>query len=88
METMQTGRTIREMNVQLGRLPEWLFVSPGSTVSWSCYLLSFSDYYAALLRTTNAYIAPTQGKLLNYVQRVPLGVVAQITVCILLQMFG
>lgn len=24
IETMQTGRTIREMNVQLGRLPEWL----------------------------------------------------------------
>ncbi|KAJ3560435.1 hypothetical protein NP233_g10840 [Leucocoprinus birnbaumii] len=61
IETLQTGRTIREMNVQLGRLPEWL------------------DYYAALLRTTNAYVAPTQGKLLNYVQRVPLGVVAQIT---------
>jgi len=39
-----------------------------------------SDYHAALLRTMNAYVAPTQGKLLNYVQRVPLGVVAQITV--------
>ncbi|KAF9450137.1 aldehyde dehydrogenase [Macrolepiota fuliginosa MF-IS2] len=61
IETMQTGRTTREMNIQLGRLPEWL------------------DYYAALLRTTNSYVAPTQGKLLNYVQRVPLGVVAQIT---------
>jgi acyl-CoA reductase-like NAD-dependent aldehyde dehydrogenase len=24
IETMQTGRTIREMNAQLGRLPEWL----------------------------------------------------------------
>lgn len=24
IESMQTGRTIREMNVQLGRLPEWL----------------------------------------------------------------
>jgi len=24
LETMQTGRTIREMNAQLGRLPEWL----------------------------------------------------------------
>jgi acyl-CoA reductase-like NAD-dependent aldehyde dehydrogenase len=24
IETMQTGRTVREMNVQLGRLPEWL----------------------------------------------------------------
>jgi hypothetical protein len=38
------------------------------------------DYYSALLRTHQAFVAPTQGKLLNYVQRVPLGVVAQITV--------
>jgi len=62
MESMQTGRAIREMNTQLGRLPEWL------------------DYYAALLRTHQAFVAPTQGQLLNYVRRVPLGVVAQITV--------
>jgi acyl-CoA reductase-like NAD-dependent aldehyde dehydrogenase len=41
---------------------------------------TFRDYYASLLRTMNSYVAPTQGKLLNYVQRVPLGVVAQITV--------
>jgi acyl-CoA reductase-like NAD-dependent aldehyde dehydrogenase len=39
-----------------------------------------SDYFAALLRTKQAFVAPTQGKLLNYVHRVPLGVVAQITV--------
>ncbi len=39
-----------------------------------------SDYYAALLRTHTGFVAPTQGKLLNYVTRVPLGVVAQITV--------
>ena len=39
-----------------------------------------SDYYAALLRTHSGFVAPTQGKLLNYVTRVPLGVVAQITV--------
>jgi hypothetical protein len=39
------------------------------------------DYYAALLKTQQAFVTPTQGKLLNYVQRVPLGVVAQITVC-------
>ena len=50
IETLQTGRTIREMNAQLGRLPEWI------------------DYYAALLRTNQSYVAPTQGKLLNYVQ--------------------
>ncbi|KAJ3923580.1 aldehyde dehydrogenase domain-containing protein [Lentinula edodes] len=61
LESLQTGRTIREMNAQLGRLPDWL------------------DYYAALLRTRQDFIAPTQGKLMNYVQRVPLGVVAQIT---------
>ncbi|KAE9410015.1 aldehyde dehydrogenase [Gymnopus androsaceus JB14] len=42
IECLQTGRTIREMNAQLGRLPDWL-------------------------------------KILNYVQRIPLGVVAQIT---------
>jgi acyl-CoA reductase-like NAD-dependent aldehyde dehydrogenase len=40
----------------------------------------FSDYFAALLRTNQSFVAPTQGKLLNYVHRVPLGVVAQITV--------
>ncbi|KAH9948362.1 aldehyde dehydrogenase [Amylocystis lapponica] len=51
LESLQTGRAIREMNAQLGRLPEWL------------------DYYAALLRTHQAFVAPTQGKLLNYVQR-------------------
>jgi acyl-CoA reductase-like NAD-dependent aldehyde dehydrogenase len=33
-----------------------------------------------VLRTRADYVAPTQGSLLNYVQRVPLGVVAQITV--------
>jgi acyl-CoA reductase-like NAD-dependent aldehyde dehydrogenase len=37
------------------------------------------SYYAALLRTNQGFVAPTQGKLLNYIQRVPLGVVAQIT---------
>ena len=43
-------------------------------------LRSLRDYYAALLRTHQSFVAPTQGKLLNYVHRVPLGVVAQITV--------
>ncbi|KAF5393150.1 hypothetical protein D9757_001326 [Collybiopsis confluens] len=62
MESLQTGRTKREMSAQLRRVPEWL------------------DYYAALLRTRQDFVAPTQGKLLNYVQRIPLGVVAQITV--------
>ncbi|KIP12800.1 hypothetical protein PHLGIDRAFT_27178 [Phlebiopsis gigantea 11061_1 CR5-6] len=61
LESLQTGRTIKEMNAQLGRLPEWL------------------DYFASVLRTRQDYVAPTQGSLLNYVQRVPLGVVAQLT---------
>ncbi|TCD69876.1 hypothetical protein EIP91_005953 [Steccherinum ochraceum] len=37
------------------------------------------DYYAALLRTHSDIVAPTQGALLNYVKRIPLGVVGQIT---------
>jgi len=61
VESLQTGRAIREMNAQLGRLPEWL------------------DFYAALLRSPSGFVAPTVGNLLNYVERVPLGVVAQIT---------
>ncbi|KAF9247401.1 aldehyde dehydrogenase domain-containing protein, partial [Melanogaster broomeanus] len=61
IETLQTGRVIREMNAQIGRLPDWL------------------RYYCALLRTGQAFVAPTQGKLFNYVHRIPLGVVAQIT---------
>ncbi|KAH0839852.1 aldehyde dehydrogenase domain-containing protein [Lanmaoa asiatica] len=61
IETLQTGRAIREMTAQIGRLPEWL------------------RYYSALLRTHQGFVAPTQGKLLNFVHRVPLGVVAQIT---------
>ena len=28
MESMQTGRAIREMTAQVGRLPEWLYVYP------------------------------------------------------------
>ncbi|KAG8699396.1 hypothetical protein FRC11_013715, partial [Ceratobasidium sp. 423] len=64
VESLQTGRTIREMKVQLGRLPEWM---------------GASDYFAALVRTQQGFVAPTQGPLLNYVTRVPLGVVAQIT---------
>ncbi|KAH7887561.1 aldehyde dehydrogenase domain-containing protein [Phlebopus sp. FC_14] len=61
IETLQTGRAIREMNAQIGRLPDWL------------------RYFSAVLRTYHGFIALTQGKLLNYVHRIPLGVVAQIT---------
>jgi hypothetical protein len=47
-----------------------------------CYptLMVPRDYYAALLRTHSGLVAPTQGQLLNYVSRIPLGVVVQITV--------
>ncbi len=82
MESMQTGRAIREMNAQLGRLPEWMYAFVAT--SFEVLLISssdcHSDYYAALLRTHQGIVAPTQGQLLNYVRRVPLGVVAQITV--------
>lgn len=61
LESLQTGRAIREMRAQLSRVPEWL------------------DYYAALLRVHSGFVAPTQGPLLNYVNRIPLGVVVQIT---------
>ena len=44
------------------------------------YATFYSDYFSALLRTQSSFVAPTQGKLLNYVERVPLGVVAQIIV--------
>ena len=37
-------------------------------------------YYASVLRTYQGFVAPTTGPLLNYVNRKPLGVVAQITV--------
>ncbi|KAG0149929.1 hypothetical protein CROQUDRAFT_668839 [Cronartium quercuum f. sp. fusiforme G11] len=61
LESLQTGRPIREMKTQLTRLPEWF------------------DYFAALARTQEDTLPSTQGQLLNYVRRIPLGVVAQIT---------
>ncbi|KAI9346017.1 aldehyde dehydrogenase [Zopfochytrium polystomum] len=60
-DALQTGRPIREMKTQLGRLPEWL------------------EYFAAVARTHNGYVPPYKGDMVNYVKRVPLGVVAQIT---------
>jgi len=61
LESRQTGRAIREMKAQLGRLPEWF------------------EYFGALVRTAEGRTTPFLGPYLNYVQRVPLGVVAQIT---------
>jgi len=45
-------------------------------------LMNSSDYFAAVLRAHQGFVAPVQGKLLNYVNRVPLGVVALITVSV------
>ncbi|KAJ3466419.1 hypothetical protein MRS44_003983 [Fusarium solani] len=42
-------------------------------------LVRWFRYYAALLRTEERAVLPTSGKLHNWVDRVPLGVVAQIT---------
>lgn len=61
LESLQTGRAIREMNTQLGRLPEWL------------------EYFGALIRTDEGSVPPFKGPYVNYVTRMPLGVVGQIT---------
>lgn len=42
-------------------------------------LVRWFNYYAALLRTQERAVLPTQGKLHNWVDRLPLGVVALIT---------
>eukprot|EP00455_Lapot_gusevi_P041735 TRINITY_DN4879_c0_g1_i12.p1 TRINITY_DN4879_c0_g1~~TRINITY_DN4879_c0_g1_i12.p1 ORF type:complete len:477 (-),score=147.15 TRINITY_DN4879_c0_g1_i12:76-1314(-) len=61
MESQQTGRALREMNAQLGRLPEWL------------------EHFGSVCRVSEGSVPPFKGEYLNYLQRVPLGVVAQIT---------
>ncbi|GAM90560.1 hypothetical protein ANO11243_086040 [Dothideomycetidae sp. 11243] len=61
LETRQTGRPIREMQAQLGRVPEWL------------------DYFASLARTVEGRVTPFKGAVLNTLERLPLGVVVQIT---------
>lgn len=61
LESTCTGRPLREMRAQLGRLPE------------------FYRYFAAVARTAEDSLTPFEGPYLNYVRRVPLGVVGQIT---------
>eukprot|EP01138_Halocafeteria_seosinensis_P016399 gb/GECG01016730.1/.p1 GENE.gb/GECG01016730.1/~~gb/GECG01016730.1/.p1 ORF type:complete len:527 (+),score=64.36 gb/GECG01016730.1/:1-1581(+) len=61
LESLQTGRPIREMKAQLGRLPEWF------------------KYFAALIRVEEGSVPPFKGAYLNYLKRVPLGSVGQIT---------
>lgn len=61
IETLSTGRPIREMKAQMGRVPEWL------------------EYFAALIQASEGSVPPFSGQYLNYVRRVPLGVVGQLT---------
>jgi acyl-CoA reductase-like NAD-dependent aldehyde dehydrogenase len=42
-------------------------------------LVKWFKYYAALIRTEERAVLPTMGKLHNWIDRKPLGVVAQIT---------
>ncbi len=61
IETLSTGRPIREMRAQLKRVPEWL------------------EYFGALIQGLEGAVPPFSGPYLNYVRRVPLGVVGQLT---------
>jgi phenylacetaldehyde dehydrogenase len=61
VEVRSTGRTIREMEQQVGRTADWL------------------DFFASVAETHEDVVVPAIGKLLNYVRRVPLGVVGQVT---------
>lgn len=61
MDTLQSGRPIREMKAQIGIIPEWFF------------------YFASLARTLEGSVPPFRGPYLNYVRRIPLGVVGQLT---------
>jgi acyl-CoA reductase-like NAD-dependent aldehyde dehydrogenase len=61
IETLQTGRPIREMRAQLARIPEWF------------------EYFAALAVGMEGAVVPFRGPYLNYVRRVPLGVVGLLT---------
>ena len=61
IETISTGRPIREMQAQIRRVPEWL------------------EYFGALIQAAEGSVPPFAGAYLNYVRRVPLGVVGQLT---------
>lgn len=61
IETLCTGRPIREMRAQVKRTPEWL------------------EYYGALIQGLEGSVPPFSGPYLNYVRRLPLGVVGQLT---------
>ncbi|KAJ0109392.1 hypothetical protein J7T55_000317 [Diaporthe amygdali] len=66
------GDLIKLEVIQTGRAIREMVAQVPSLVRWF-------KYYAALLRTEERSVLPTQGKLHNWVDRVPLGVVVQIT---------
>ena len=53
-------------------------------LTFRSYLYYYSHYFASLIRVHQGYVAPTFSSLHNYVNRLPLGVVAQITVRIII----
>lgn len=61
IDTLSTGRPIREMQAQARRMPEWL------------------EYFGALIQGMEGSVPPFVGPYLNYVRRLPLGVVGQLT---------
>ncbi|KAF4991629.1 hypothetical protein FDECE_13977 [Fusarium decemcellulare] len=70
--TSHLGRLISLEVQQTGRAIRELKAQVPSLVRWF-------RYYAAVLRVEERPVLPTSGKLHNWVDRVPLGVVAQIT---------
>ena len=60
IDALCTGRPLRELEPQVGRLPEWF------------------RYFAGIAEGLEGRVLPFPGSYLNYADRVPLGVVAQI----------
>ena len=60
IDALCTGRPIRELGPQVGRLPEWF------------------RYFAGLIEGAEGSVLPFSGSYLNYTERLPLGVVAQV----------
>lgn len=60
IDALCTGRPLRELQPQVGRLPEWF------------------RYFAGIVEGLEGSVLPFPGNYLNYLERVPLGVVAQV----------
>ena len=60
VDPLCTGRALRELEPQVGRLPEWF------------------RYFAGIVEGLEGSVLPFPGNYLNYTERVPLGVVAQV----------